>query len=73
MLEATTLGNYLPDIAEQPMYESVVYIYAQLSAYFSAGTPMNCQRIGFYMGQFVAESLSTYVETTVPLVQIQGI
>ena len=73
MLEATALGTYIPDISEQPMYESVMYIYGQVGAYFSSGTTMNCQMIGFYMGQYIAESLSTYVETTVPLVQIQGI
>ncbi len=73
MLESTTLGSYIPDIAEQPMYEAVMYIYGQLYAYYSAGTTMNCQMIGFYAGQYIAESLSTYVETTVPLVQIQGI
>ncbi len=73
MLETTALGTYLPDIADQAMYESVMYIYGQLYAYYSAGTTMNCQMIGFYAGQFIAESLSTYVETTVPLVQIQGI
>lgn len=67
-----TYGAYLPQIAAQPMYESVMYIYGQIYGFYTAGTLMNCQQIGFYAGQWVAESLSTYVETTVAIVQIQG-
>jgi len=67
-----TYGAYLPQIADQPMYSSVMYIYGQLFDFYTTGTLMNCQQIGYFAGQYVAESLSTYVETTVALVQIQG-
>jgi len=67
-----TYGAYLPQIADQPMYSAVIYIYGQIYGFVTAGTLMDCQQLGFYAGQYVAESLSTYVETTVALVQIQG-
>jgi len=69
-----TYGAYLPQIADQPMYTAVMYIYGQIYDFYTSGytTTMNCQLIGYYAGQWLAESLSTYVETTVALVQIQG-
>jgi len=69
------ISSYVPQIADQGMYTAVMYIYGQLYTYYTSGfaTTMNCQMIGFYAGQWLADSLSTYVDTTVALVQIQGI
>lgn len=45
-------------------------MYTQFYTFFTVGTPMDCQSLGYMSGLWISESLQAKVDTTVAMIQV---
>lgn len=62
--------QFLPQMDQQPMNVALYNIINPIYAYFSAGTLIDCQELGFNLGLWVSESLEAKVDTTVAFIEV---